>query len=376
MRDTYPTVGDLRDCLRTRGICHGIKHDVLEFMAAGRICKERVCVAEGDAPQPGEPGKLEYLFDTSSRGRPQESSDGRVDLRNLQLVINVEKGQELVRRLPPAAGTPGRSVYGEGIDPSPEPEAQFKMGAGIRVSDDDPNVLVAEIDGAVVMSPDEYVEVIKSEIIASDIDYNTGNVSFTGDLTIRGSVRAGFEVNAKGNLRIGGNVEDAAVSCTGNLEIAGGAVGSGNALVTCGGSMKVRHVERFIVKVGGDLCITEDAIHSDIVAQGRVQARSIVGGTTSAGEGIQAEVAGAAAETRTVLDAGGTFAIMQEKTELEKQIGSLTIELTGVRDAQYNLVKDAMDEKGVMSAADEGVLDELWTRRAELEQKRTGLREK
>ncbi len=376
MRDMYPTRGDLRDSLRHRGIVFGIKEDILDFMAAGHICGERILVAEGQGPQPGEPGKLEFLFDTSSRGRPLESEDGSVDMRNLQMVINVSAGQPLVRRIAPTPGTQGRSVFGETIDAPVAREAEFRMGGGTKLAEEDPAVLVSAVDGAVVVSGGGYVEVIKSEIIPSDIDYTTGNVSFTGDLTIRGSVRAGFSVEAKGNLRIGGNVEEATVSCTGNLEIAGGAVGAGEGTLCCQGSLKARHIERFNVRAGRDVYVAEDAIHSIITAQGRIHAKIIVGGTASAGEGIEAEVVGAAAETRTVLDAGGTFAIMQEKQEIMKSVGALTIELTGCREAQFSLVEEALDEKGKMPAGDEEALEELWKRRCELEAHRAKLMER
>jgi len=368
--DAYPTAGDLRDCLRRHGIVYGIKQDVLQLMVDSRRRGERTLVAEGEPAVAGAPARFELLIDTSSRGKPQVSEDGRVDLRNLNLVVNVEAGQPLVKKYPATRGREGKTVFGEPIEPRAGEDRPFHTGAGTKPSDDDPLLLVAQIDGAAVVGADGRVEVVTSEIISSDIDYTTGNISFTGDLTIRGTVRAGFSVNARGNLRIGGNVEESEVACTGNLEIAGGAVGAGEGVITAGGSFKARLVERFTVRAGADVHIVEDVVHSTILAQGSIRARSIIGGMISAGESIEAEEVGAVAETRTTLEAGGTAAAQEQKQELMKEIEEFSRQLSMTRQSQYALVRDAMDEKGAIGVLDEKALEELWRSRLEMEHRR------
>jgi uncharacterized protein len=360
----------LRDTLKKHGIVLGIKQDTLALMAEVKLASERMLVAEGTPPQRGEDARLEVMVDTSGRGKPLEIADGRVDMRNIQLVINVSAGQPLLRRFPPGPGTPGKTVFGEAIAPPAGTDIALRGGAGTKISEKDPDLLVAAIDGAVTIGSDGVVDVEKTEVITSDIDYATGNVSFSGDLTIRGTVRAGFAVDAKGSLKIGGNVEETSVTCTGNLDIAGGAVGSGTGTLSCGGSLKVRHVERFIATAGKDVHILEDAILADINAKGNVRARTIMGGTIVAGGSIEAEAVGAAAETRTVLEAGSPHMLIQEKQGLETQIIELTSQLTACKEKQYVLVKDGLRADGSMGPLAVKELDALWPERRHLEKQR------
>jgi hypothetical protein len=378
----YPTEGDLADCLKRHKIVCGIKKDVLKDMADGRICNAPVLVAEGEPAKQGERAHFELLVDTSSHGRPRMTLDGRVDHRELQMCITVREGQRLVKKTLPTQGSEGRTVSGGTIRPQPVPDIPFRVGAGTRVPHDDPMHLVAAVDGVLVVNTEGYIDVVHAELIPGDIDYATGNITFTGDVTIMGTIRAGFSVDVKGNVHVGGDIEESTVKCSGNLEVAGSVTGAGEGVITCGRKMRSRHVDRFTVRAE-DIEILEDVIHSTCTARRKFGARTIVGGTISAGESIEAEVAGAVAGTRTVLDAGGMDVLLEQKREITEEIRELSARIKSCRASEYRLVLDMMDGRGLMTVLDEKSLAEmkvysrgLMEQRAVVRQKETAVDEK
>ncbi|MDD5675141.1 MAG: FapA family protein, partial [Chitinivibrionales bacterium] len=290
------------------------------------------------------------LIDVSGRGKPRMLPDGRVDHHDLQTVINIRKGTPLVRRTPPAPGKEGISVFGSVLKPPPVHDWVFKIGKGTEVAKDNPNLVVAAIEGALALSPDGTVEVHTEKSIPSDIDYSTGNLSFSGDLKINGTVRAGFKIAADGNVLIRGGVEDAEVSCSGNLEILGGARGAAHGFLTCKGTLKVRHIENFSASAQNDIIIMEDAIHSTLTAGKNISVKSLLGGRVSAGDTLTAETIGGSAEIHTTVDIGRIFKLRQKTIALSAERATLENELRSTNDAIYELVQGGMDGAGVLDA--------------------------
>jgi hypothetical protein len=347
-RESYPGPDELKQALVGAGVVHGIKADALVHMYRERICGRRVEAARGDAPTPGEAGRLKAHVDISAQGRPKLLRDGSVDHKNLQRIHNVHAGQVLLERIPPVRGKPGKSVSGEVIAAPQPTDVALRAGPGTTIASDNPNRLIAAIDGAVTMNARGVMEVQGTKVVGSDIDYGTGSISFVGSLTISGTVRAGFAVKAAGDLSIGGSVEDAQVVCAGALEIAGGAIGSHHGELVAGGSVRVHHLEGFTVRALGDVTVEEDAVHCRIEAEGAVKARTIIGGTVVAGKGVRAGVIGAMAEAKTVLDMGGVYRLRLQKEEALRKMGHYAIDLAATKQQMFTLVREGMDETGTL----------------------------
>ncbi len=343
------SVQELRTLLNSQGIVYGVDEKALEGMALG-LLKGRIRVASGKPMEPGTPGRIEWFVDLSKVGKPRELEDGRVDLRDLQLDLNVRKGDKLAVRIPPKPGKEGINVFGKSIYP-PEPEdVCIIAGRGADYAENDRNCIVAAIDGAVVYNG-RVVEVHDRKSINGDIDYSTGNVFFNGDLRITGSVRAGFSVTAMGDIYIYGDVEDAEIKSGGSVIIKGGAIGGGSGKIKCDGSIKVHHVSKFELSAGKNIIVEEDILHSTVSAEGSVYAKSVVGGTVSAFS-VKTEVTGSIAEARTVVDVTRAFRLGLERYNLLKQFGTLMAERSVLYDKMFNLVRNGMDEKGLLKFND------------------------
>lgn len=343
----YPTVDELKSLLAANGIVSGIDTAALQRMVAENSYNFKVEVAHGDPPIDGKPGRIEILVDIASRGKPRALPGGRVDHRDLGYVVNVRKEAPILRRVPPIPGTDGITVLGTTIGCRQAPALTLIPGPGTRYSPEDPDLLIADRDGAVAVFSNGKAAVLDQKTVGGDIDYATGNINFMGNLQVRGTVRAGFEVEAEGNVMIGGSVEDAKVTAGGDLEVLGGATGSGNGQLKCGGTLKARHCQNFIVHAVS-IDVAEDMVHCTVWAEGSLTAKAIVGGTISAGKSMTVETIGTSAEPRTVIDLGGMSMLLDQKYGLLKDLAAVTAETGSIRGAMYHVVKDEMDDQGML----------------------------
>jgi uncharacterized protein (DUF342 family) len=317
-------------------------------MAAKKAVNTYIEVARGAAPVAGIPGKIEILVDISNKGKPRKLADGRVDHRDISYVVNVTKGTRLLKRIPPVSGQQGRTVFDQPIEPPAVAETPFFAGRGTAFCAEDANVLCADINGDVIVHKDGKIDVVDQKMIAGNIDYSTGNVRFSGDLRISGTVRAGFEVETEGSCSVGGNVEDAQISCRHDMEIRGGAIGASKGLLKCGGSLKIKHLANFTAQAGGDIIIHEDALHCTLATDGSITAKTIVGGTVAAWKAIEVETIGTSAEPKTIIDLGGRFILIQKKYSLLKELASLMGEIGTMKENLFQLVRGEMDAGGML----------------------------
>ncbi len=344
--DGYPGKEELLAELNNHGVIHGINTATLEVMAKTKTRNVYVEVAQGDFPVPGTPGRIEILIDVSNKGKPRKIAGGRVDHHDISYVVNVTKGTPLVKHIPSVPGKPGMTVFQVPIEPMPVPDKPLIAGRGTKISPDNANILIADINGAILVSSDGEIDVIDSKVVSGNIDYSTGDIRFSGNLRITGTVRAGFEVEAEGDCFISGNVEDAKIICRQDIEIIGGAIGATKALLKCAGSIKVKHVANFNVQAGEDIHILEDSLHCTLSAEGSVKAKTIVGGSVSAWKIIEAESIGAEAEPKTIVDLGGQHELLKKKDALLRQLAALTAEIGSVKEGMFFLVRDELDAAG------------------------------
>jgi len=97
---------------------HGVKEsldleEVAKFCskAAMGIDQEEIFLATGSEPEPGKDGWLELTVKTASDDLEfEENEQGKVDLRTLQTVTNLEIGQQIGIIHPPETGEPGTSA--------------------------------------------------------------------------------------------------------------------------------------------------------------------------------------------------------------------------------------------------------------------------
>lgn len=358
-RDDFPETEEILDVLNRHGVIFGINIEKIRDFVDRKICDEKFIVAEGKPVKHGNAGKLDFLIEMSDVGKPKMLPNGRVDHMELKKLVNVKKGEELVRRIPPVPGEDGVNVLGINIKP-PEPEdAVLYVGFGTKISENDPNLLVASNDGALIVDSDGSIEVKTSRIITSDVDYSTGNITFSGDLKINGTIRSGFSVKTEGSVEIVGGMEDAVLQCDADVKIRGGVSGKKRGSITCRGDLAVKHIENFNAKVHKDLSVSNSILHSDVYCGGKIRAGSVVGGQLRVSHGMEVGEIGTEFGVKTLILIGHDDHILQLQKELMDEIDVINESLHEKKEEAYHLVDVNMDEMGELSLEIENELNDL-----------------
>ena len=181
-------------------------------------------------------------------------------------------------------------------------------GKGVQVSEDG-LTLIASASGSASWVAEKLC-VAPLTNVSGDIDFSTGNVRVEGDLTISGTVGAGFVVEASGNIAISGAIEGATVKAGGNVSVGGGIIGQEVGTIDAEGSVTARFVEGATVRAGGNVVIAAEARLSTILADGSITigggrgAGRITGGLTRGRVGVEAVEIGAENGTPTKVQAG------------------------------------------------------------------------
>jgi hypothetical protein len=135
--------------LRNNKVIYGLKEDVLQELEDSPRYREPILVAEGARPQNGQDASIQFNFEVDkTQIHLKESSDGRVNFKELGLIQNVVAGQPLARKIPAQNAIPGRTVTGKILPARNGKDIPMPLGKNVRVADDGVTIL-AEINGQV-----------------------------------------------------------------------------------------------------------------------------------------------------------------------------------------------------------------------------------
>ncbi|MCL2664421.1 MAG: FapA family protein [Defluviitaleaceae bacterium] len=264
-------------------------------------------IAKGAPPQKGEDGRLHYHFDSSSLApKPKLKEDGTVDFRDLGLIRLINKGDILVSHIPAKEGIDGYDVCGRVLPAQKgRPASPLPRGKNTTVSNDGLN-LIAEVSGVLEIQAKK-INVLACFEIKGDVDNSTGNIDFTGSVTIKGNVLTGFTVKATGNIEIGGVCEAATLISGSNIVLGNGAKGMDKALIEAAGDVTAKYIEGCHVIAGGNIS-ADSIVNSTVNCDGNVILMGkyglLVGGVTLVGEKIIAKSIGSPMGGLTELQVG------------------------------------------------------------------------
>lgn len=316
-----PTVESMKAVLNSIGVKYGIDEAQLAALENHPVYSMDVIVARGTPPVNGEDGTVDILIETENKGKPKEDSDGKVDLRDLGIVDNVQKGQVLCIIHPPTPGTPGISVKGEKLLQKPGKPAMIVAGANTELVEGGSQI-IAKIDGQFDFNGRK-VCVNETFTVNNNVDNSTGNISVLGNLVVRGMVTAGFTIEAAGSITVVGFTESATIKAGGDVKLQGGVTGSS---IRCGGDLKSKHIENSDVFVRGE--IRADYILNSTVKCGRNlktegSISKIIGGTCVVGQNIEARMIGSPSVVKTKLELGSDPVSIERQQELQELIPEL-----------------------------------------------------
>lgn len=307
----------LMDALILNHIKFGIKEETVEKLALRPIYNLKIEIAKGVIPINGEDGKVNYFVKKDLEYKPEYTLEGVVDYKNLDYFQFVKKDQILCGIIKETLGTDGMNIHGGIVAARNGRPPGYPVGKNTRLIEND-TLLIATCDGVIHYVRDT-IDVNDLLKISSSLDQHTGNINFTGDVTIDGDVCNGFSVKSGGNIIVRGVVEDSTIEAQGNLHVSKGINGALNKTIKVMGNLKCNYIENAVVYVEGDI-IADYIIDSKIVCMGNIELSGanqlVLGGEIKVKGELKAKDIGSEKERMTRIEVIGIKII--DTLQLEK----------------------------------------------------------
>ncbi|WP_179298815.1 DUF342 domain-containing protein [Evansella halocellulosilytica] len=309
------SLDEIEQFINEHGIKYGIHQNIVEDMKDGKVTSP-VIVAEGKKAVDGEDAYLKPIIPLNKNENIALDDTVKVDLKQVIEIPSVTQGTVVGEKVPSKDGISGMNVLGVELKPKPGKDMKLRPGKNTRINKEGTKV-IATVDGQLSVDR-KVIHVYPVYEVNGDLDLKVGNIDFVGNVNIRGNVPEGFRIKAAGDIRIHGSVEGVTLEAGGSIFIHQGVVAQGKGIIEAKGDFTTSFINQGNVRVSRDVVVSQSILHSHIEAQGYVYCKhgrgNIVGGSISAGKGIEVNEVGNNMNTPTSLYLGiGQHAIEKEK---------------------------------------------------------------
>lgn len=322
------------DELHRKGIVFGIdEFDIKDMIEAG-VYETAICVARAQEPVNGKNGFIKYRFEKDRKTAPKRDEFGMVDFRELDKIVPIRKGEVIADITPPTEGTPGQNIFGKPIAAKPGRAPVVNVGKNTALTVDGLTI-VSSCDGHILYGAGCF-NVEDTVTVKSDLDVEFGNVSFFGDIVIKGNVMEGFKITAGGSVRINGTAFNAEITSGKDMTIVGGAI---NCEIDCGGNASIGFCENCKITTRGDIESRQFAF-CEVFCYGALSTKgargTIVGGKITSMRDISAGIIGSDKYTQTEINIGDGSVIYSRRREAEKELAQASEQYeTALRNLKY-----------------------------------------
>ena len=333
------TVDYLIGYLNNEGITMGINpervQEVIDFIDSG-IYDLDVRVAEGKAPTDGTDGRYEYLVPIADdKAKPKINEDGSVDYFNSLSLAMVNENQVFAEYYPASAGEFGYNIYGEVVKPKKGKNLSPLRGSGFTSEDENGIVKYRAAMSGRIHFNDTKVIIDQVYIVKGDLDIMEGNINFSGDVEVKGDVRSGLTVEAKGNVYVHGHMGASKIIAGKNVVVKRGIQGKDKGRIEAGGDVTTSFVERCEIDAGGSV-FAESVLDANIFARNTIdissKAGTVVGGSLTAAQGIVMKQAGNENGAKTMLNLNVSPYFLRRVAELRNTTSRLKGEIEMLED--------------------------------------------
>ncbi|ACN16818.1 conserved hypothetical protein [Desulforapulum autotrophicum HRM2] len=281
------TIPGVKDALGALGVTFGIKQDALikTWLSLATPEGKPFVIAQGTAPVPPVDAGVNYHFKTDFLQAGKVRPDGSIDFRERGDIPFTTKSSLLAEKTSPIGGSPGVDLSGTPIQVADPVDIIFNAGQGARLSEDGLRIY-ADCDGQPHLDAMGNVTVLSELTIKGDVDFETGNINFKGNVIVGGVIKEGFSV--RGANLTAGQIEGADIELTGDLNVGGGIIDA--KLIKVQGSVQAKYVNNSFVRAFGDLIVQKEIIDSTVFLSGACENLSgnIISSTIVARKGVKA----------------------------------------------------------------------------------------
>lgn len=310
------------------GVKYGLVEERLTQLEKEREYCTPIILAKATMPIEGKDAKITYYFNTDPTLKPKMLEDGSVDFHTLDTICHVKAGDLLAELQPAVQGRPGIDVTGKPIRPAKVNNLILRHANRIHLSEDGLK-MYSEVNGHVSLVDDK-VFVSDTYEVAADVDSSTGDIVCEGNVEVKGNVRTGYKIDAKGDVVVHGVVEGAEIHAGGQIVLMRGIQGMSRGKLIAQGNIISKFIE------SAEVISRYGYVHSEAIMHSQVSAKTdvivggkkgfITGGSTRCSQIIEAKTVGSNMGTNTLLEVGVDPTIAEEYRRLEKQVPELETE--------------------------------------------------
>lgn len=292
--------GDILSSLKERSIVFGINGEMIKSIIKNKNYNNEFVVVRGIEPINPKPDSLKYNFDTNP-GKPFLIDEyDRINLKELNFIQNVKKGDVLAEVEDSQAGKDGTNIFGERIPFVQAIKSQILIGENTEY-DEDKKTIVSLIDGHVMLKSG----IVTVSPIASfrNVDYSTGNIDFDGSVVISGTISDGFTVKARGSIQVGERIGKVKLIAGADVILKAGINGSNDGSIECEGDLYSRFIESSNIICGSNLFVEESIMNSNLQVKNNIilvgKRAELIGGKTVLGGSLRLKKLGSSTELKT-----------------------------------------------------------------------------
>jgi uncharacterized protein (DUF342 family) len=255
-----------------------------------------------------------------------QEGNGTIDYKARSAFVIVKKGQALAKQKHPRQGKDGINVRGEAIGHKTVKKEILTGGENTVMEG---RFLVSCINGQFVKAKG-VLNVRDYLVIKGPVGYATGNIVFPGDVKIEGPVSDGFKIYSGGSVTIKQTFDVTDSVTKKDLNVAGGIIGRGRAIVKVGGNLKTKFIDNCHVAARKNIIVDSEIISSRVFTLETLEMGDkgkIVGGEIHALKGVRAGRIGKEVGKAAKIHCGIDFILEQEKEKNNSVLKALAIKM-------------------------------------------------
>ncbi len=262
--DSDVTASDIREALAEKGIVSGIVSDEMMngFIQSSGFKTKAFRVARGIRPIQGKDARVEFFFNIDYLGAGGLDTDGNIDFKQRGTVPHVQAGTVLAEKTPMVASRQGHNIFGEEVEAAPGNDIDLRFGKGAKLSEDGLKIL-ADVTGFPKFSLSGIIFVHEEYATEGDVDYETGHIEYSGNVTVNGCIKAGFQV--KGNDITSVEIDGGIVTAEGNVHVKGGI---NEARIYAKGDVTAKFIHKSEIICMGNVHVPKEVVDSTIECSG------------------------------------------------------------------------------------------------------------
>lgn len=312
------TEAAIMEVLDKNNVKYGLDTDMIKGIVIDKKYSSKLPVAKWTPPVNGVDGTITYRFETVVKNAPVEDEHGFVDYKNLGLIRTVRNGDVIADITMPTEGEPGMDVRGKTLRQIVGKKAKYTVGTNTAVTEDGLQI-ISKVDGNVNYRGGAF-HVDQVVTVPGDVDASVGNISFVGDVVVKGEVMEGFKISSNANIIVAGNVNGATLEADGDIVIKKGCI---NSNVVAHGSVTANFCEYSDIKCDGDLNSTNFVV-CDVYCGGTITTKGnnggLLGGKYTCLNSVELSNIGTKSYIPTMLTIGDNALLSEEKEAVQKQI--------------------------------------------------------